>query len=169
MNERLSALMDGEHAPDELAGALEDLRAPGEALETWRTYHLISDALRDTPVTSPGFAERVNARILGEPTVLSSARRPEAEARPRWLPLYAAASIAAMSLVGWLAFVPQGPSPAELASAAPPPPAPAAQEPVRQPLTPAANDYLLAHQAYSPRNTFQGVAPYVRTVAERRR
>lgn len=167
MTERLSALMDGEHAPEELAGALEDLRAPGAALETWRTYHLISDALRDTRVTSPGFAERVNARILDEPTVLSTAR--ERVARPRWLPLYAAASIAAMTLVGWVAFLPQGPSGAEVAGAAPQPPAPAAPEPVRQPLTTAANDYLLAHQAFSPRNTFQGVAPYVRTVAERRR
>jgi sigma-E factor negative regulatory protein RseA len=31
-----------------------------------------------------------------------------------------------------------------------------------------ANDYLLAHQRYSPSSAMQGVAPYVRTVAERR-
>ncbi len=29
----------------------------------------------------------------------------------------------------------------------------------------ATNDYLLAHQGYSPRNSLQGVAPYVRTVS----
>jgi hypothetical protein len=28
-----------------------------------------------------------------------------------------------------------------------------------------ANDYLYAHQVYSPRNTLQGVAPYVRMVS----
>jgi len=28
-----------------------------------------------------------------------------------------------------------------------------------------ANDYLYAHQGYSPRNSLQGVAPYVRTVS----
>jgi hypothetical protein len=31
-----------------------------------------------------------------------------------------------------------------------------------------AKDYLLAHQRYSPSNAMQGVAPYVRTVAEQR-
>jgi hypothetical protein len=30
----------------------------------------------------------------------------------------------------------------------------------------AANDYLLAHQGFSPRVSLQGMAPYVRTVAE---
>ncbi len=29
----------------------------------------------------------------------------------------------------------------------------------------AANDYLYAHQGYSPRNSLQGVAPYVRMVS----
>jgi sigma-E factor negative regulatory protein RseA len=28
------------------------------------------------------------------------------------------------------------------------------------------NDYLLAHQNYSPRSALQGVAPYVRTVSD---
>jgi sigma-E factor negative regulatory protein RseA len=28
------------------------------------------------------------------------------------------------------------------------------------------NEYLMAHQEYSPSNAFQGVAPYVRTVSE---
>ena len=175
MTERISALMDGEHAPDEFAGTLEDLRAPGDALETWRTYHLISDALRDTRLNSPGFAERVNARILEEPTVLSIAREDHAAERPRWMPLYAAASFAAVALVGWIAFVPPETPQATVAKAPPPAAIPVAvpaavqQEPVQLPLTTAANDYLLAHQAYSPRNTFQGVAPYVRTVSERRR
>jgi hypothetical protein len=30
----------------------------------------------------------------------------------------------------------------------------------------AANDYLLAHQGFSPRVYLQGMAPYVRTVSE---
>jgi hypothetical protein len=33
------------------------------------------------------------------------------------------------------------------------------------PLPAATDDYLLAHQGYSPRNRLQGVAPYVRTVS----
>jgi hypothetical protein len=50
-------------------------------------------------------------------------------------------------------------------------PAPVAQAPAEAkpnivPLPTAANDYLLAHQGFSPRVSLQGMAPYVRTVAE---
>jgi hypothetical protein len=37
---------------------------------------------------------------------------------------------------------------------------------VRLPLTSAAQDYLIAHQAFSPRNSLQGMAPYVRSVSD---
>jgi len=169
MNERISALVDGEQAQGELAPTLEALHEAGEARETWRRYHLISDALRDTPLTSPGFAARIAARLEAEPTVLAPSRLPAAAPEPRrWVPLYAAASVAAVALVGWIALAPQsGPETAPVAAVAPKPVPVAAKEPAKLPLTDAANDYLLAHQAYSPRNSFQGVAPYVRTVADR--
>lgn len=174
MKERISAFMDGESAPHEFAGTLDSLREPGEALETWRTYHLISDALRDTNLTSSGFAERVAARIAEEPTVFvpAAARQPATVVRQRRFALSAAASVAAVALVGWVALAPQpGADQALVASTPVAPQKPAAvtaaKEPARLPLTDAADDYLLAHQAYSPRNSFQGVAPYVRTVATR--
>ena len=57
-------------------------------------------------------------------------------------------------------------------------PQPQAPQPVAQvqpavatamvPLSSAANDYLLAHQGFSPRVSLQGMAPYVRTVSETR-
>jgi hypothetical protein len=34
------------------------------------------------------------------------------------------------------------------------------------PLPNAANDYLLAHQGFSPRVSLQGMTPYVLTIAE---
>jgi hypothetical protein len=37
---------------------------------------------------------------------------------------------------------------------------------VNVPLPSAANDYLLAHQGFSPRVSLQGMAPYVRTVSD---
>jgi len=47
-------------------------------------------------------------------------------------------------------------------------PAPSvAMTPVTVQLTSSANDYLLAHQGFSPRVSLQGMVPYVRTVAER--
>jgi sigma-E factor negative regulatory protein RseA len=79
---------------------------------------------------------------------------------PVWA-LSAAASLAAIALVGWVAFAP-GDQP-QLATV--PPPVLAVQETPQVAPPAAANDYLLAHQGYSPRNSLQGAAPYVRTVS----
>jgi hypothetical protein len=39
-------------------------------------------------------------------------------------------------------------------------------KPAAVPLPSATNDYLLAHQIFSPHGSLQGMAPYVRTVSE---
>lgn len=174
MKEDISAMLDGEVDAREFDRVLAALREPGDALETWRSYHLISDAMRDTNLVSEGFAARVMSRIADEPTVIApasaaaNAAAAPAPSRPRLFALSAAASVAAVALVGWVALAPQpGADSAIVASAPPKPAVVAAKEPAAVPLTTAADDYLLAHQAYSPRNGFQGVAPYVRTVATR--
>src|SRR6185369_8147610 len=68
-----------------------------------------SDAMRDTPMLSAGFAARLADKLEQEPTVLAPrSMRPEREPAP-WLamPAAIAASFAALALVGWLAFAPQ--------------------------------------------------------------
>jgi sigma-E factor negative regulatory protein RseA len=161
MKDKISQLMDGELDQRTGAEALEALRRDGAALEVWCTYHLISDAMRDTPVFSDGFSARFAERLSAEPTVLAPAA---AAPRPRLL-WAVAASLAAVGLVGWLAFGPQPQTGGQLAQGtAQPPKAPPA---VRLTTLPkAANDYLLAHQGFSPRVYLQGMAPYVRTVSE---
>ena len=152
MKENISALMDGEL---DAAEVFDQLRVEGEALETWRTYHLISDAMRDTRLLSAGFTARFAERLAKEPTVLAPVRQP---ARPvQRFALAAAAGVAGVALVGWMAFAPQP----EVATVVAKTPAP-----VAVPLPASANDYLLAHQGFSPRVSLQGMAPYVRTVAE---
>ena len=161
MNEKISALMDGElegRAADE---ALELLRRDGMAADTWRLYHLVSDAMHEQPLLSEGFTSRVSARLAAEPTVLAAGRLPGRTPAQR-IAYAAAASVAAVGLVGWLAITPQRPLEAPLAKAEPA--APPALRAVSLPE--AANDYLLAHQGFSPRVSLQGMAPYVRTVAE---
>jgi sigma-E factor negative regulatory protein RseA len=159
MKDRLSALMDGELDDKSAAEVIDALGREREALETWRTYQLISDAMRESRLLSNGFAARVAARLAAEPTVLAPDRL-QAEPR-RWFALSAATSLAAVALVGWLAFAPQP----ETAPA--PVPAPVAEtKPAIVPMPSAANDYLLAHQGFSPRIFLQGMAPYVRTVSE---
>jgi len=162
MKHRLSELMDGELDDRSAAEVIEALGRDADALQTWRTYQLISDAMRQGRVLSDGFMARVSARLAAEPTVLAP-RALQAEPR-RWAALSIAASLAAVALVGWLAFAPQPPAPAPVAQA------PVAQvqpeKPAIVPLPSAANDYLLAHQGFSPRLLLQGMAPYVRTVSE---
>jgi sigma-E factor negative regulatory protein RseA len=161
MKSKISEFMDGELAQREAGGALESLRNEGEAREVWRSYHLIGDLMRDPHALPAGFAARVSERIAQEPTVLApSRRRIEASRMPVWA-LSAAASVAAVVLVGWVAFGPRD----EPQLAASKPPVMAAQETPQVAPPAAANDYLLAHQGYSPRNSLQGVAPYVRTVS----
>ena len=166
MKDRISMLMDGELDDRGAASALNPLCRDREALLAWRTYHLIGDALRDCRLLSEGFAARVDRRLADEPTVLAP-RRAAPESR-RWFALSAAASVAAVALVGWLAFGPQrAQEPVAIAKAPAAAPAPLQPAPpATVPLPTAANDYLLAHQGFSPRLDLQGMAPYVRTVSD---
>jgi len=169
MNERISALMDGEAHEAELDQDLARLRTDSALRSKWDTYHLIGDALRGD--VAPVIAASVTARLAAEPTVLAPPRRPP-RSRPVQIALSAAAGLAGVALVAWLA-LPQLQS-EQLASssqaetttqvvAAAPAAAPAA--------TPAAvgvESYLLAHQRFSHAIAIQGVAPYARTVADER-
>jgi sigma-E factor negative regulatory protein RseA len=172
MNEKISALMDGELDERSAGAVIQALAGDPEALQTWRHYHLMSDAMRDSRLLSEGFSSRLSERLAAEPTILAPRGLRSMEPR-KWLafPAAAAASVAAVSLVAWLVFTPQqgGPNatvaeatraPAVVSAVAP------ALKPAIVPLPTAANDYLLAHQGFSPRMSFQGMAPYVRTVSE---
>ena len=163
MKETISALMDGELDGRAADQAIDALRSEGEALETWRLYHLVSDGLRDTRVLSAGFTSRLSARLAQEPTVLAPSRLPGRTPAQRFA-FAAAASVAAVGLVSWLAFGPQRETQPTIAKAETPASITAAPRTVQ--LTSAANDYLLAHQGFSPGVSFQGMVPYVRTVAE---
>jgi sigma-E factor negative regulatory protein RseA len=173
MKAKISALMDGELDAHELSEPMSALGQDADAFETWRTYHLISDALQGRAMLANDCLRRVAARLAEEPTLIgplpADVARPE---RARWLvPSALAASVAAVALVGWMAFAPQqstgpllvplakAPQPAQVAARAAPP------APVRLPMTAATRDYLIAHQALSPRNSLQGMAPFVRSVA----
>jgi sigma-E factor negative regulatory protein RseA len=164
MKDRISQLMDGELDDRSAADTIKACAQGGEALEAWRSFHLISDAMRDSRVLSAGFSARVMQRLEAEPTVLAPQRaRPESRT---WFALSAA-----VALVGWLAFAPQpgvAPQVAQVPQAAPAAVAPLAS-PVPAMAPSAANEYLLAHQGFSPRVSFQGMAPYVRTVSEQSR
>ena len=164
MKDRISALMDGELDDRSAAQTIDALARDAGALDAWRTYHLISDALGESRVLSAGFTSRVAEALAKEPTVLApgaAKASPRREPR-RWMAM--AAGVAAVSLVGWLGFAPQQTAVAPVAQA--PKVIPAAEtRPATVPLPSGTDDYLLAHQGFSPRVSL-GMAPYVRTVSE---
>ncbi|TAK67433.1 MAG: anti-sigma factor [Betaproteobacteria bacterium] len=160
MTENLSAWIDGELSGNEARPLPPQLKRDAGLRSDWDCYHLIGDALRG--VHGKDLCAKICARLDAEPTVLAPRRRGTAE-KLRWVALSAAASVAAVAFVGWMALPGVQQDAPRIAAV------PAAE--VKQVAVPAgegAKDYLLAHQRYSPSNAMQGVAPYVRTVAEER-
>jgi sigma-E factor negative regulatory protein RseA len=153
--EEISLLMDGELEAEQVEHACQGLREAA-AMETWVCYHVIGDGLRGCAHLAPGFARHFATRLAAEPTVLAPQRRP-APAAVAWA---IAASAAAVAVVGWVALTTMPAPPAALATVQQAAAVRAAD--VRRP---AENEYLLAHQEYSPTIAIQGVRPYLRAVA----
>jgi sigma-E factor negative regulatory protein RseA len=183
--DEISALMDGELTRDEASRLVLEIRERGALREAWATYHLIGDAIRSEPCADCGVMQSVSERLSDEPTVL--APRPlSGKPRRRWaLPSLAAA--AAVASVTWIALETQQgaveePVTAMSTSRASAVPVVGVETSLRFPdyaqvvnfpgQTPTPiqfsarefDAYLLAHQEFSPSNTLQGLAPYVRTV-----
>jgi sigma-E factor negative regulatory protein RseA len=172
--EKISLMMDGELDERDAQGQLKRFKDDPELLRGWHTYHLIGDAMRGERPLSAGFNERLVARMATEPTVLAPRR-----SSPRRVATYAlsaAASVSAVALVGWVALVnnPLTPAPQvsqPLASApvviAPLPTPAAAPQPQLASVSSEGkmNEYLIAHQEFSPSTAIQGLAPYIRSVS----
>ncbi|HTS22841.1 MAG TPA: sigma-E factor negative regulatory protein [Casimicrobiaceae bacterium] len=154
--EEVSLLVDGELDADRVERVCHGLRAPA-AVETWVCYHVIGDAMRGQCKPIHGFAQRFSTRLAAEPTVLAPQRPRPA---PAAVALAIAATVTAVAVVGWVALttMPAGNevvATAQQASAVRPADA-------RRPVV---NEYLLAHQEYSPATAIAGVRPYLRAVA----
>ena len=167
--ENISALMDGELGDREAARECERLKGDPVLRETWHSFHMVGDALRGERLLSKGFSARLAQRLDQEPTVLAPRRLTPKPTRFTTYALSAAASLAVVSLVGWMALspsVPVGP----IAGSPPIKPPTMVQAPQVASVSSDGrmNDYILAHQGFSPSTTFQGLAPYIRSVSTTR-
>jgi len=163
MSEKLSAWMDGELGADEADALLPQFKRDARLRKDWDCYHVIGDALRG--VHGRDMCIDIRKRLNAEPTVLAP-RGAIRRARPLRIALSLAASTAAAAFVAWMALSGTAQEAPQIA-AAPAPAAPSVQL-VAVPAGAGAKDYLLAHQRYSPSSAMQGVASYVRTVADER-
>ena len=171
--ESISQLMDGELDAHAAQQALSRLKQQEDMRENWAAFHVIGDTLRGEAPLSLGFGRKFAERLAGEPTVLAPARR--ATGRLTAYALSAAASLAAVAFVGWLAvdtrtvILPAGemagrPVPPTVAAAPEAAPAPKLQL-TSEPYDATLNGYLMAHTGFSPSTVIQGVVPYIRAVA----
>lgn len=164
--DKISALMDGELDEEQTRQELARLRQQGELRASWDTFHLIGDALRGDALLSANLERRVSELLAREPTVLAPRR--SVVRKITTYALSAAASISAVALVGWVAISISTVSPQPEIARAPTPaavlPAPAPQM-TSVPSEGSMNEYLLAHQGFSPSTAIQGVAPYIRSVS----
>ena len=167
--EKISALMDGELDSQEAGRQLKRLKQDAALLEGWHAYHLIGDTLRgESPLLSAKFQASLAQALSAEPTVLAPRRFTVTPNRATTYALSAAATIAAVSFVGWMALAPTPDAPRIVVG--PKLPVVVADTPSVASVVSDArmNEYMLAHQGFSPSTAIQGLAPYIRSVSATR-
>jgi sigma-E factor negative regulatory protein RseA len=164
--ERISELMDGELEAREAKRQLARIKQDQELAHCWGTFHLIGDALRGERPLTREISSRVAMLLTNEPTVL--APRSFAPKRVATYAVSVAASLSAITLVAWIAFFnnPLAPQPEIAKAPAAPLSAPAVSDQLASvPSEGQMNEYLMAHQEFSPSTAIQGLAPYIRSVS----
>jgi sigma-E factor negative regulatory protein RseA len=157
MKQEISALMDGEMFEDQAEAFLDKLKRHPEMQKDWENYHLIGDALRQPDHICKSFGNSFHERLQAEPTVIAPYKR--TSQRVRNFALSAVASVMALALVAWLSLQ-VGSEPAPQVAAAQ-----LQQNSAIRPASAQANDYLMAHQEFSPSAEVHVSAPYIHAVA----
>ncbi len=157
MKQQISVLMDGELFDDEAEALLDKLKRNPDVCEEWQAYHLIGDVLRQPSHACCNISAAMRERLQAEPTVL--APRAQASRNAKWFALSAAASVMALTLVAWMS-VQVGSEPPQMAMQQS-----TALRPASFSGNKGLNNYLMAHQEFSPSADVQGAASYIRTVA----
>lgn len=163
--DRISALMDGELDSPEAEREIGRLKTDVELRERWESFHVVGDALRGDALLSAGFSNALSKRLAQEPTVLAPRSRSRQARRFTTYALSAAASLSAMALVAWVAVYQTGQVGQVADSGGKGGNTPVAMLPASASSDGLMNEYLLAHQGFSPSTAIQGLAPYIRSVS----
>ncbi len=158
MKNKISALMDGELFEDEADILLDQLKRDRHAHIDWSAYHLIGDALRQPDYISRDISSLVRERMQLEPTILAPYSRGISQ-KVRNIALSAAASVMAFGVVAWMSVQIAPENNPQLAMQN------LNIKAASMKIQSQSNDYLMAHQEFSPSNDMDGGAAYIRTVA----
>ena len=162
MKTELSCLFDNELETHHQQAVLSALHNDEDLRFTWDRYQLIGDTLRGASALATNITPGVMAVLHGEPTILApAARRPTGVLRNA---AALAASLTGVAVVGWLALSP----PVSPVAVAPLMAKSASPVVAGAPESGRMQEYLMAHQAYSPSSRIQGGASYIRTISASR-
>jgi sigma-E factor negative regulatory protein RseA len=158
MKQEISALMDSELFEDEVEGLLVRIKSDSPVRQDWEVYHLIGDVLRQPEHIQSDLSAKVRERLRDEPTVVSPRGR-AVKQKVRTFALSVAASLSAVGVVAWMSLQISPEAVPKMAMQ---------QTPVRtasMQIQTNSNDYLLAHQEFSPGALMNGSASYIRTAS----
>ena len=163
MNEKLSALMDGELDHDQARSVIKSLGSDDTSREHWDLYHVIGEALRGDDLgratAHDHYTSAIFAALAAEPTVLAPLmiKRP-VEKRTR-IALAMAASVITISTIGVVAVQQQSGQVAsvQLVQQVAPQPVAAGKLPANA-AEGRVNDYLVVHRQFSNPGAFQPAA-----------
>jgi sigma-E factor negative regulatory protein RseA len=159
MKQEISALMDGEMFEDQADVFFDRLNRHSATRQDWETYHLIGDALRQPDHVCRKFGSAFHERLQAEPTVFAPHRH--TSQRVRHFALSAVASVTALALVAWLSLQVSSESAPQIVASK------VQQDTAFRQTSAQANDYLMAHQEFSPSADVHGAASYIHAVAGR--
>lgn len=158
MKQEISALMDGELFEDEAEDLFGQVRRDAGAHKDWELYHLIGDVLRQPDHIHSDLSAKVRERMQDEPVVFAPRVRASRQ-KVRAFALSAAASLVAVGIVSWMSLQISPEAAPQLAMQQ------EALRPASAQIQSKANDYLMAHQEFSPSADMNGGASYIRTVS----
>jgi len=158
MRTKISVLMDGELFEDEAESLLDHIKKDSDVHQDWEVYHLIGDVLRQPEYIPCGLSAKVRGRLQDEPTVLAPRGR-AVKQKLLTFALSAAASLSAVGVVAWMSLQISPEAAPQMAMQQ------SALRPAGLQIQPDSNDYLLAHQEFSPSTDINLSASYIRTVS----
>jgi sigma-E factor negative regulatory protein RseA len=157
MKNEISALMDGEMFEDEAEVLFDQIKRDSNAHLNWATYHLIGDVLRQPEYIHRDISARVRERMQNEPVVMAPRSR-MVKQKARVFALSAAASLLAVGVVAWMSLQISPEAAPQMAMQQ------NSLRPASLQIQSKSNDYLMAHQEFSPSTDMNGGASYIRTV-----